>query len=73
MGQERNVYRVLMGKPEVKRPLGSPRRKWEDEIKINFKKTGWGSVDWIQLAKDRDRWRALVNTVMNLQFLAPRS
>jgi hypothetical protein len=57
MGEERNVYRALMGKPVGMRPLGRPRHRWED---------GWGSIDWIQLAQGRDRWRAVVNTVMNL-------
>jgi hypothetical protein len=70
---ERNVYTVLMGKPEGKRPLRTPRRRWEDGIRMGLGETGWGSVDWIQLAQDRDRWRALVNTVMNLRVLAPRS
>jgi hypothetical protein len=73
MGEERNVYRVLMGKPERKRPLGRPRRRWEDGIRMDFREIGWGSEDWIQLAQDRDRWRAVVNTVMNLRVLAPRS
>jgi hypothetical protein len=73
MGLERNVYRVLMGKPEGKRPLGKPRRRWEDGIRMNLREIGWGSVDWIQLAQDRNWWRALVNTVMNLRVLAPRS
>jgi hypothetical protein len=72
MGEERNVYRVLMGKPEVKRPLGRPRRRWEDGIRMDRREIGWGSVDWIHLAQDRDRWRALVTTVMNLRVLAPR-
>jgi hypothetical protein len=73
MGEERNVYRVLMGKPEGKRPLGGPRRRWEDGIRIDLGEIGWGSVDWIQLAQDRDRWWAFVNTVINLRVLAPRS
>jgi hypothetical protein len=73
MGEERNVYRVLMGKPEEKRPLGRPKRRWEDGIRMDLRETGWGSVDWIQLAQDRDRCRALVNTVINLRVLAPRS
>jgi hypothetical protein len=73
MGEERNVYRVLMGKPEGKRSLGRPRRRWEDGITMDLRETGWGSVDWIQLAQDRDRWRDLVNTVMNLRVLAPRN
>jgi hypothetical protein len=70
---ERNVYRVLMGNPEGKRPLGRPRRKWEDGIRMDLRDIGWGSVDWIQLAQYRDLWRALVNKVMNLRVLAPRS
>jgi hypothetical protein len=73
MGEEINMYRVLVGKPEGKRPLGRPRRRWKDGIRIYLRETGWGSVDWIQLAQDRDRWRAIVNTVMNLLVLAPRS
>jgi hypothetical protein len=67
------VYRVLMGKPEGKRPLERLRRRWEDGIRMDLKEIGWGSVDWIQLAQDRERWRAVVNTVMNLRVLAPRS
>jgi hypothetical protein len=73
MGEERNVYRVLMGKSERNRPLGRPRRRWEDGIRMDLREIGCGSVDWIQLAQDRDRWRAVVNTVMNLRVLAPRS
>jgi hypothetical protein len=66
MGGKRNVYRLLMGKPEGKRPLGRPRRRWVDNIKIYLLEIGWGGVDWIGLAQDRDKWRALVNAVMNL-------
>jgi hypothetical protein len=66
------VYKVLMGKPEGKRPLARPRHRWEDGISMDLSETGWGSVDWIQVAQDRDQWWALVNTVMNLQVLAPR-
>jgi hypothetical protein len=73
MGEERNVYRVLMGKSEGKRPLGRQRRRWKDGIRMDLRETGWRSVDWIQLAQDRDWWRSLVNTVMNLRVLAPRS
>jgi hypothetical protein len=73
MGEERNVYRVLMGKPEGKRPLERSRCGWEDVIRMDLRDIGWGSVDWIQLAQDRDWWRALVNTVMILQVLAPHS
>jgi hypothetical protein len=72
-GRGEEVYRVLMGKPEGKRPLGRPRRRWEDEIRMDLRETGCGSVDWIQLAQDRDCWRALVNTVMNLRVLALRT
>jgi hypothetical protein len=63
---KRNVYKVLMGKPEGKRPLGRPRRRWNDGIRMDLKEIGWGSVDWIQLAQNTDRWRVLVNTAMNL-------
>jgi hypothetical protein len=73
MGEERNVCRVLMGNPKGKRPLGRTRRRWEDGIKMDLRETGWGSVDWIQLTQDRDRWWALVNTLMNLRVLAPRN
>jgi hypothetical protein len=66
MGQERNVYRVLMRKPERKRPLGRPRHRWEDGIRIYLRETGWENVQWIQLAQDRGRWQALVITVMNI-------
>jgi hypothetical protein len=70
---ERNVYKVLMGKPEGKRPLGRPRRRWENGIRMDHMEIDWGSVDWIHLAQDRDRWRALMNTVMNLRVLASQS
>jgi hypothetical protein len=70
---ERNVYRVLMGKPEGKRPLGRPRHRWEDGVRMNLREIGWESADWIQLAQDRDQWQAVVNTVMNLLVLAPRN
>ena len=68
MGQGRGVYRVLVGKPEGKRPLGRPRRRWEDNIKVDLKEVGGDCGDWMELAQDRDRWRALVSTVMNLRF-----
>ena len=61
------VYRVLLGKPEGKRPLGRPRRRWEDNIKMDLQEVGGGCGDWMELAQDRDRWRALVSTVMNLR------
>jgi hypothetical protein len=66
MGETRNAYRILVGNPEGKRPLGRPRCRWVDNIKIYLRDIKWDSVDWIELAKDRDQWRALVNTVMNL-------
>jgi hypothetical protein len=66
-GQKRNMYRVLVGKPEGKRPLGRPRRRWEDNIKMDLREIGWGGMDWIDLAQDRDQWRALVNTIKNLR------
>jgi len=67
MGRGRGVYWVLVGKPEGKRPLGRPRRRWEDNIKMGFQEVGCGGMDWIKLAHDRDRVQALVNVVMNLQ------
>jgi hypothetical protein len=73
MGEERNMYRVFIGKPEGKGPLGRPRRRWEDGIRMDLREIGWGSVDWIQLAQDGDRWQALVNKAVNLRVLAPRS
>jgi hypothetical protein len=63
------VYRVLVGKPEGKRPLGRPRRRWDDNIKMDLQEVGSAGMDWIELAHDRDRWRALVNAVMNLRVL----
>jgi hypothetical protein len=72
-GEEMNVYRVSMGKPEGKIPLGRPRRRWEDGIRMDLREIRWGSVDWIQLAQDTDRWRVLQNTMMNLRALAPRT
>jgi hypothetical protein len=68
-GEKRNAYRILMVKPEGKRQLGRPRRRWEDDIKIDVREIGWGGMDWIDLVQDRDQWRALVNTVMNLRVL----
>ena len=64
---ERGVCRVLVGKPEGKRPLGWPRLRWEDNIKMDLQEVGCGGMDWIQLTQDMDRWRALVNEVMNLR------
>jgi len=66
MGEGRGVHRVLVGKPEGKRPLGRPRYRWEDNIKMDLWEVGGGG-DWMQLAQDRDRWRALVNAVMNFR------
>ena len=66
MGEGRGLHRVLVGKPEGKRPLGRPRRRWEDYIKMDLQEVGRGE-DWMELAQDRDRWRALVNTVMSLR------
>jgi hypothetical protein len=65
MGDRRGIFRVLVGKPEGKRPLGRPRRRWDDNIKLNLQEVECGCIDWIELAQDRDRWRALVNAVMN--------
>jgi hypothetical protein len=67
MGEVRGAYNILVGRPEGRRPLGRPRRKWEDNIKMDLRETGFGDVDWIHWAQDRDRWRALVNTAMNLR------
>jgi hypothetical protein len=66
MGEKRNVYRLLVGKPEGKKPLGRPRHRWIDNIKMEFLEIGLNVVDWIGLTQDRYKWRALVNTVMNL-------
>jgi hypothetical protein len=73
MGEGRNVYRLLVGKPEGKKPLERPRRRWENGIKMDLTEFGWGSVEWTHLAEDRNHWRALVNAVMNPRVLEPRS
>jgi len=69
MGMRRGVYRVLVGKPERKRPLGRARCRWEDNIKMDLQEVGCEVMNWIELAEDRDRWQALVNAVMNLWVL----
>jgi hypothetical protein len=73
MGEERKVYKILVGKSEGKRPLGRPRRRWEDGIRMDLREIGLGYVDWIRLAQDRDRWRVFVSAVINLRVLTPRS
>jgi hypothetical protein len=68
MGEKRNVYRIMVGKPERKRPLGRPRHKWANNVTMVLRETSWGVMDWLHLAQDREQWRALVNMVMNLQI-----
>jgi hypothetical protein len=65
-GEKRNAYRILVGKPEGKRPIGIPRRRWVDSFKMDLREIGRGGMEWIDVAQDRDQWRALVNTVMKL-------
>jgi hypothetical protein len=72
MGEERKVYKVLLGKPEEKRKLGRPRRRREDRIRMDLREIGLGGVDWIRLAQNRDWWRGVVSAVMNLLVLASR-
>jgi hypothetical protein len=67
MGEKRNTYRLLVGTPERRRPLGRPRHRWLDNIRMDLVEVGWGDMDWIGLTQDRDRWRTLVNSVLNLQ------
>jgi hypothetical protein len=67
MGERRGAYRASVGKPEGRRPLERPRHRWEDNIKIDLWEVGWGGMDWISVAQDRDRWQALVNAVMNFR------
>jgi hypothetical protein len=67
MGERRVVYMVLVGKPEGRRPLGRPRRRWEDNIRMDLREVGCGGVDWMELAQDKDRWCALVSAIMNLR------
>jgi hypothetical protein len=66
MGEKQTVYSILLGNPEGKSPLGRPRHRWVDNIKMDLREIGWGGMDWIDLSQDRDQWRALVNTVMNV-------
>jgi hypothetical protein len=73
MGEDRIRYEVLVGKPVEKRSLGRTRHRWGDRIRRHLREIGWGNVEWIQLAQDRDQWWVLVNTVINLRVLAPRS
>jgi hypothetical protein len=68
MGDRRGAYRILVGRPEGKRPLGRPRLRWEDNVKMDLQEVGLGGIDWIDLAYDRGRWRAVVSAVMNLQI-----
>jgi hypothetical protein len=67
MGEGRGAYRILVGRPEGRRQLGRSRRRWENNIKMDLQEVGWGDMDWIDMAQDRDRWRALVSAVMNLR------
>jgi hypothetical protein len=67
MGETRNAYRILVGKQEGKRPQGRPRRRWVNNIKLDLRETGWDGIDWIDQAQDRDQWKVLMNTVMNLR------
>jgi hypothetical protein len=66
-GENKNAYRILTGKPEGKRPLGRRRHRWEESIRMDLRENGWGGMDWIDLAQDRDQWRDILNTVMNLR------
>jgi hypothetical protein len=67
MGAKRNANRILVGKPEGKRPLGRPRCRWVDDVKMDLREIAWSGMDWINLAQDRNQWRALVNVVLNLR------
>jgi hypothetical protein len=67
MWEKGNEYRILVGKPEVRRPLGRPRRRWVDNINMDLREIGWNGMDWIDMAQDRDQWRALLNKILNLR------
>jgi hypothetical protein len=67
IGERRDIHRILVGKPEEKRPLGITRRRWEDNIEMDIQEVGCGGMDWIELAQDRDRWRAILNVIMKLR------
>jgi hypothetical protein len=69
MGENRKAYRILVGNPEEKRPLGRPGHRWVDNIKMDLREIGWGIMDWIALAQNRDQWRAFMNTILNLHLL----
>jgi hypothetical protein len=69
MGEGRGAYRILVGRPEGRKPLGRPRHRWEDNVKMDLQEVGWGGMDWIDMAQDRDRWQALVSAVINLRVL----
>jgi hypothetical protein len=73
MGEERKVYRALEGNLEEKRPLGRPRHRWKDGIRMDLREMGWEDVEWVQMDQDRGQWRAVVNAVMNLRVLEPQS
>jgi hypothetical protein len=73
MGEDRKVYKILLGKSEGNRPIGRPRRRWEDGIRMDLWETGWEDVEWIQSAEDRVQWRAVVSAVLKLRVLEPRS
>jgi hypothetical protein len=73
MGEKRNAYRLLVGKPEGKIPLGRPRSRWVDNIEMDLLEIGWGGVDWIGLARDRENWRAVVNLVSNLRVVGGKA